>query len=138
MFGSKDEKKTRLKVLIIEDNNFFRSIISSALTKHNCKHAANASQGAGSFKTFRPNVTFLDINMPDKSGIEVLQELLSQDPKAFIVMLSGQSDRKTIEQCMDMGAQGFLTKPISKGKLEAYLERYLLQKKNDDEEPSED
>jgi DNA-binding NtrC family response regulator len=56
------------------------------------------------------------------NGHVILQEIVSFDPDAFVVILSGNSFKENIIAALEDGAQGFVTKPFTKDKLLHYIE----------------
>jgi two-component system chemotaxis response regulator CheY len=72
-------------------------------------------EGLDLFERLSPDVTMMDITMPNMDGIECLQRIRAVDPNARVVMLSAIQDPDTIERCLSLGAHGFLQKPIRPG-----------------------
>ena len=74
-----------------------------------------------------PNVVFLDLNMPGKNGLEVLQELrsLGSHKKTPVIIFTTTSDPHTIKKCKAYGANYFITKPLSMKGLIASIEHTL-------------
>ena len=75
----------------------------------------------------RPGLILLDNRLPDATGAEVLQQLLSTEVTAQIpvVILSGDSGQSTVEQLLAGGAAGFLAKPFTVPEFIATLDRFL-------------
>lgn len=63
------------------------------------------------YQKHKPDVITLDITMPQKDGQQALKELLEIDPNAKVVMMSAIRGR-TLNECMDEGAAGFIIKPL--------------------------
>ncbi len=81
----------------------------------NCEivgEAANGKDAVDMFKSLKPNLLLLDINMPLKSGKEALAEIMKRYSNAFVIMLTSLSDKQTIEDCIKLGASGFIRKDI--------------------------
>lgn len=64
------------------------------------------------FETYQPKIALLDINLPDKSGIELLKYVKFQAPETKVIMLTNQSGDYYREQCLKMGADYFLDKSL--------------------------
>ena len=116
---AKVNKDTR-KILIIDDDSQIRNHLRLSLL--NCgiesiSNASNAKEGVALFAKTKPDITFLDINLPDKDGISVLAELLELDRAASIVMLSGDSTINNVKKSIAIGAKGFIVKPFSVQKI---------------------
>lgn len=77
---------------------------------------ADASNGEDVIKLVeyhKPIVVLLDILMPKKSGIEAVSEIKTISPTSYIVMLTAFEDSEHLEQALEAGADGYLTKDIS-------------------------
>lgn len=98
-------------------------------------HATKSPQEAiALYENARPSLVILDLHMPILSGIELLEILRDRDPDPSIIMLTGQADVDTAVTAMRLGAQNYLTKPLSLSHLEvvatAALEATALRRKN--------
>jgi len=105
----------KIRALIAEDEGHVRKLIKSVLISMNCEvvgEAANGRDAIEMFKELKPNILLLDINMPLKSGKEALAEIRKRYANAFVVMLTSLSDKETIEDCISLGASGFVRKDI--------------------------
>ncbi len=112
------------EILIIEDDSFIRQLLSKSFKKGlNISIAKNGIEGLKTYITKAPDILFLDIGLPDISGHEVLQKVIQYDPEAFIVMLSGKSDKENIVHALKLGAKGFIGKPFTPAKLMEYIEK---------------
>ena len=58
----------------------------------------------------KPDVTLLDVRMPDRNGIDVLKDLLADDPKAHVVMLTTSDTEEDIYRAIEEGAFGYVMK----------------------------
>ena len=58
----------------------------------------------------RPDVTLLDVRMPDRNGIDVLKDLLADDPKTHVVMLTTSDTEEDIYRAIEEGALGYVMK----------------------------
>ena len=85
--------------------------------------ATDGQAGIAAYEKESPDLVMLDVGMPGQSGIDVLRLLRERDPQATVVMLSGDDDIENVVQCMQLGAEGFLPKPIQARHLEAVVER---------------
>ena len=77
------------RVLVVDDAAFMRKILSDALAKGGHQvigEAANGAEAVDRFKELRPDVTTLDITMPEKDGLAALGEIVAADPSAKVVM----------------------------------------------------
>ena len=58
----------------------------------------------------KPDLVLLDINLPGKSGIEILKKIRSQDKECKVIMLTNHADEYYRQQCREFGADLFLDK----------------------------
>ncbi|MFT5534054.1 MAG: two-component system chemotaxis response regulator CheY [Candidatus Paceibacteria bacterium] len=105
-----------MNVLIIDDNDMTRTVLRAMLfgtAHHVCGEAASGKAGYELALKLLPDVVFLDILMPDLSGIEVLKQLKEAMPQVIVLMVTGERDTETIKQCLASGASGFIIKPFN-------------------------
>ena len=111
------------EIMIIEDDVFSRRLVENTLQKkYPLTGLGEASYALETYARIAPNVLFLDINLPDVTGHELLERIVAIDPQAYVVMLSGNSDKHNITHAMNKGAKGFVAKPFTKEKLLHYIE----------------
>lgn len=86
--------------------------------------AYSGKQALAVIEQEKPNVVLLDVNMPDMDGLEVLKQIKAKKIKAKIIMVSAMETNEKIEEAMKLGADNYITKPLS---LE-YLEKDVQEK----------
>ena len=107
-----------INVLIVDDNKFITHAMQNILEELNFNVvgvAHDGLQGIERFMEFWPDITLLDITMPNMDGLECLSKIMEMNSTARVVMLSAVQDQHTISNCLALGASGFLQKPIRKG-----------------------
>ncbi len=106
-----------IDVLIVDDHEAVRRGMRSLIAIHAdlrvVGEAANASQALLLARASQPNVALLDIRMPDRSGIDIIRELRAAAPACRVIVLSSFDDDEYVEQALQRGAQGYLTKGAS-------------------------
>lgn len=118
------------KVLIIEDDPYVRKFYErlALFNKYNVELAANGTEGIEKAKSLKPTLIFLDIMMPEMSGLEVLRRL-KNDPETkdiAVIMLTNYGDSETVKEAASLGAGGFIIKSnIEPEQLGKEIERYL-------------
>jgi two-component system chemotaxis response regulator CheY len=122
---NKSGKVTKIdsrKVLVVEDDPVIRWAIRGVL-KDECllATAQDFNSAISVYHTYKPDVVFLDINLPGKSGKEVMAHILESDPGAYIVICSSHDNMDNIVEFMEGGAKGFIAKPFRKEKLLQYV-----------------
>lgn len=111
-----------IRVLLVEDDPVTRWMVRSAL-KDECRLATapTANQAFTVCQTYRPDVVFLDMNLPDKNGTEVLKWIMRNDPGVCVVVFSGCGDMHVISGALENGARGFIPKPFEKKNFLHYI-----------------
>ncbi len=120
------KKQKNLSVLVIEDNEMFRKLAIDMLNGYTTYSASSAAEGIDKFKQFRPDITFIDIGLPDNSGHAILSEIKSLDPHAFMVMLTASNLQKDVQDSLKNGARGYIVKPFSRQKIKECVEKYYI------------
>lgn len=115
-------KRERMQVLVVEDDPFTRRLVNGTLKgAYDIIEAGDGEAALSAYETYAPDAVFLDIELPDTNGHEILGKLLACDRTAFVVMLSANSVKENILVALEKGAQGFATKPFARDKLIHYL-----------------
>lgn len=116
------QKRNDTNILIVEDDAFSRKLIRNVLSKEfGVVDVEDGQDALQSYALISPDVTFLDIDLPDFNGHEILKALLAIDPEAYVVMLSGNSDQDNVIRAIKAGAKGFVAKPFLKDRLYKYI-----------------
>ena len=85
--------------------------------------ASDVDEARQSIEALSPDIVFLDIHLPDISGIELLKEILAVDPRACVIMISADSVRSNVLETKAIGAKWFLTKPVTQEKIAEALRK---------------
>lgn len=99
-------------LLIVEDSMIFQRIIERILGPHFkiVGKGASGIEGFDLYQKLRPDLVVMDITMPHSNGKECLKRVLEFDPNGRIVMVSSVGDDQTVDECMRIGAKGFVKK----------------------------
>jgi two-component system chemotaxis response regulator CheY len=92
-----------------------RKMVSDALTKggHDVVgEAGNGTEAIARFQELKPEVTTLDITMPEKDGLTALREIIELDPSARVVMCSALGQQSKVLESIKLGAKDFVVKPF--------------------------
>ncbi len=105
----------KAKILVIDDEHSVRWAFEKALQKANYEVALadNGLKGLNLYYEFKPDITFVDIRMPEMDGLQILEKVMADDPKALIIVMTAYSDMETTVNAMKLGAYDFLTKPFN-------------------------
>jgi two-component system, chemotaxis family, chemotaxis protein CheY len=116
------------RVLVVDDSATMRKIIIQMLKSELYDICGEASDGAiaiEKYKELKPDVVTLDINMPNVTGVEVLNKIIAFDPAAKIVMLTSEGQKQTVIDAIKMGAKNYVVKPPERKDLIDKLEQVL-------------
>ena len=108
-------KISELKVLICDDSILVRKKMSGILKAAGITEIYDAKDGVQAveqFKAHNPDLTFMDIVMPEKTGIEALREIKEYNPAAKVVMASTVGTQSNLTDAITAGAFEFLQKPV--------------------------
>ena len=113
------------KILVIDDEQSQLELLELFLTRkgYQVRCTATAEEGLRLDRAFEPYVVILDIHLPDKDGLEVLQELKKKNPRSNTIMITAYHDMETTVKAMRLGACEYITKPIDVDELEKAVTR---------------
>ena len=103
------------RILVVDDAAFMRKLVTDALTKGGHEiigEAGNGIEAISRYQELRPEVTTLDITMPEKDGLDALREIIAIDPGAKVVMCSALGQESKVLESIKLGAKDFIVKPF--------------------------
>lgn len=126
--GAEDSEQSNPKILLIEDNDSNRQLLSDYL--HYCGyHVLSLAEGAGFFTAiaqFQPHVVLLDLKLPDVDGFTLLEELQKSEavrvPVIVVSAFAFQSDQR---RALGLGARRYLVKPVNLNQLKQAIREEL-------------
>lgn len=115
------------KIVIIDDEWSILESLDMFLSEkgHSVYKASNALDGHRLFVDTNPEVVFLDIRLPDQSGLELLLALKEKRTSARIIMMTAFHDMETTIEAMKRGAYDYIHKPLDANEVESSLKRAL-------------
>lgn len=107
-----------MRAVVVEDEKRARETIKNLLRKTDIPvtvigEADNAEEGIRLIEEKLPDVVFADIQMAEMSGIEMIRKLNEKQIETKYVIISGYSDFKYAQQCIELGVIGYILKPIT-------------------------
>jgi two-component system, chemotaxis family, chemotaxis protein CheY len=103
------------RVLIVDDALFMRSILKDIFIGGGFEIAGEMQDGVDgvrAYRELRPDLVIMDLVMPNKSGIEALEEICAEDPAARVVMCSALGQEELVLKAVQVGARDFIVKPF--------------------------
>jgi putative nucleotidyltransferase with HDIG domain len=110
-----DSMQNRGRLLIVDDEEMIRDLLSAVLRErgYEVTCAENVAEAVAQIEKDHLDLVLTDLNMPGKSGIELLSEIVSKHQDTAVIMISGSGEINNALTAVKMGAYDYLTKPIS-------------------------
>jgi len=81
------------------------------------------------FQWENPDITFLDIKLPDGNGLDLLEQMKKINPNAYIVMVTGSQSPEDVEASKKHKVNGYILKPFNVKKVQEFVDRFHASKK---------
>ena len=110
---------SRRVVLAIDDEHLILGLVETFLSDMSVRLARGAVSCRTMMEHLRPDLTLLDVSMPDLDGLSILRRIRSQSALDYApaMMPTARADRDTIAEAMAAGADGYLIKPFTRANL---------------------
>ena len=118
-------------IMIVDDELFFRKLLRDILVEEGLTIVAEAVDGNEAVEKYclhRPEITIMDIYMPEKNGIEATKEILSVDKNSKVLICSGMGYDEDVEFAMKVGARGVILKPFIRKEVTDVIKKVLGEK----------
>jgi DNA-binding NarL/FixJ family response regulator len=104
----------RIRVLVVDDEHLFVQMVEAMLTADPLidvvAHAYNGREAVERALELDPDVTLMDLAMPQVDGIQAIAEIRAADPDACVLVLTGANNPADIDEARKAGAAAYLTK----------------------------
>lgn len=129
--GDRVMVQTTTNILIVDDERYMRELASRWLASMgwNCVTADDAQAAWECLQSQEIQVVTLDINMPGRSGLDLLAQISAEQPETQIVMLTARGESQTAIDALTRGACGYLVKPVEREELVFQVERALERRR---------
>jgi DNA-binding NarL/FixJ family response regulator len=111
----------RKQILIVDDHPMMREGLRGVINREPdllvCGEAANANQALEAVQRLAPDLALVDINLPGKSGLELVKDLKALHPGVVVLALSMHEEALYAERMLRAGASGYITKQQPPGEL---------------------
>ncbi len=115
-------------ILVVDDAAFMRLSMKQILSKNGHTVISEAADGKEAIQKYiesKPDVTILDITMPEMSGLDALKFIKELDPNAKVVICSALGQQEQLAKAIQLGAKDFIVKPFEPDRLIAALNQVL-------------
>ena len=107
----------KIRVLLVDDHALFRDGVTHTLQRHDdfelVAEAGDAASALERARAFLPDIVLLDINLPDRRGVDVVAELQAELPYCKVIMLTMLEDHASLMDAITNGARGYVLKGVS-------------------------
>ena len=104
-----------IRVLVVDDAAFMRMMVKDILGKNGYEIVGEAENGLKALEKYqelKPDLTTMDITMPEMDGITAVKEIKKVDPNAKVIMCSAMGQQARVIEAIQAGARDFIVKPF--------------------------
>lgn len=117
-----------MRVLVVDDSGVMRKVIVRALNTVGVKECVEASNGVEALRIFQTDqfdLILTDWNMPEKSGLELVQDIRATGATLPIIMVTTEAQKGQVVAAIQAGVSDYLTKPFDNDVLRAKLDKFV-------------
>jgi CheY-like chemotaxis protein len=114
-------------IVICDDSSMARKQMARSLPENwnvEVTFASDGYEGLRAINDTRAEIMFLDLNMPEMDGYEVLRAIREMDLPTMVIVVSGDIQPEAYQRVVKLGALDFIKKPVAPGDIEKVLKKY--------------
>ena len=122
------ETDHKCRALLVDDDAFSRGVFKVLLQDLGVDvagEAGNGDEALAMFAELKPDITFLDIDMPIRDGVQTLKDILAMDANAYVVMLTAVGSMDVADDCVEHGASDYIRKSAAPNLLRAKVSSHI-------------
>ena len=120
------------KILVVDDAKFTRTMLKNIIKKIDnvevCGEAGNGNEAVKQYKKLNPDLVTMDLVMPEKGGIETIEEIIGINNNAKIIVVSALGQETLVLEAAKKGAKDFIVKPFKEEQVLDVIRRTLKNK----------
>ncbi|NOS99855.1 MAG: response regulator [Phycisphaerales bacterium] len=116
------------RVLVVDDALFMRHMIKNILSEMGHEVVGEAADGEEACRLYdqlKPDITTMDLVMPNVGGLDALKRIREKDPNAKVVVISALDQRQPLMDALKHGAADYVVKPFEKDRVEEAIKRVI-------------
>ena len=101
--------------MLVDDAAFMRMMLKDILSNNGYQVIGEAENGmvaVDKYSDLKPDITIMDITMPEMDGLQAVKEIRAKDPQAKIIMCSAMGQQTMVIEAIQSGAKDFVVKPF--------------------------
>ncbi|MEA2075346.1 MAG: response regulator [Euryarchaeota archaeon] len=106
----------KVRVLLVDDSTYIRTVLGSILTEAGFEVAGEAADGEEAIRKYmnlKPNLVLMDVIMAPMNGVDAAKAILDKDPEAKILMVTVLENKDILLDLIKIGVKGYIMKPFS-------------------------
>jgi two-component system, NtrC family, response regulator AtoC len=123
--------KSKGRIFVVDDDELISSMLTRVLKGDAYDvRATNSADGVvEKIRSWSPDIVLLDINLPERNGIDILKDIVESGLPAQVVMLTADDTAETAVKAMKLGSADYLTKPFNVDEVKIVLHNILEREK---------
>lgn len=117
------------RIFVVDDHPIFRRGLTESIQSERdltvCGQAEDSRAALDSILTLKPDLVILDVTLPDKSGLDLLKDILAARPETLVLMVSMHEETLYAERALRSGARGYIMKDEDPEKLLGCIRQIL-------------